>query len=281
MYVGWLWESVLVASREVIGIDVGQFDRVDRADDSDAFVRWMEQQRRLGPELLVERLALEESSVVLDVGCGPGVDLRELGSRAGLAVGVDRSTSMVDAARNRVDGLSAHAFVGDAATLPFRSVSFDACMARAVLVHSSAPELIVGEIARVLKPGGKVVLSEPDHGSHLVAGADHEVFERIKAHRRTMFQNPLVGRQLPNLAVRAGLRVERSWAFPIVHRRLDDARAGGGPFDKTVQSAVEAGAITNAEAASYFDTLTELDERGAFFFAAMAIAVEASRPADR
>ncbi len=277
---GWLWESVVVASREVIGIDVGEFDQVDRTDDADAFVRWMEQQRRLGPELLVERLALDDSSVVLDVGCGPGVDLRELGSRSGLAVGIDRSTSMVGAARNRVDGLSAYAFVGDAATLPFSSASFDACMARAVLVHSPQPKVAVGEIARVLKPGAKVVLSEPDHGSHLVAGADHDVFERIKAHRRTMFQNPLVGRQLPDLAVRAGLHVERSWAFPIVHRRLDDARAGGGPFDKAVQSAVEAGTITSAEAASYFDTLTELDERGAFFFAAMAIAVEASLPAN-
>lgn len=267
-----------MASREVIGIDVGQFDRVDRADDSDAFVRWMEQQRRLGPDLLVERLALDESSVVLDVGCGPGVDLGDLGSRSGLAVGIDRSVSMVEAARNRVSGLRAHAFVGDATALPFRSDSFDACMARAVLVHSPAPDVVVGEMARVLKPGGKVVLSEPDHGSHLVAGAEPDVFERIKAHRRTMFQNPLVGRQLPDLASQAGLRVERSWAFPIVHRRLDDARAAGGPFDKAVQSAVEAGAVTSEEATTYFDALTKLDERGAFFFAAMAIAVEASRP---
>ena len=267
-----------MSEKDIIAVDVGQFDDVDRSEDASAFVRWMEQQRRHGPDLLVDRLNLTRDSVVLDVGCGPGLDLAELGARSGFAAGIDRSTPMAEKSSERVLGLRAAALIGDGKALPFKSRSFDACMARAVLIHTPDPESVITEIARVLKPGGTVVLSEPDHGSHLVATPHQDVFERIKAHRRTQFRNPLIGRRLPDLATTAGLQLDRSWAFPIVHRKLDDARAAGGPFDRAVESAVEAGAITAEEARDYFSSLAQLDQRGAFFFVAMAIAVEASAP---
>ena len=269
-----------MGEQEIIAVDVGQFDQVDRRDDASAFVRWMEQQRRHGPDLLVERLDLGTESVVLDVGCGPGVDLAELGSRSGFAVGIDRSEQMVTTAGDRTVDLPATALVADGQALPLNAGTFDACMARAVLIHTPEPERVVAEIARVLKPGGTVILSEPDHGSHLVATPYQDVFERIKAHRRTQFRNPLVGRQLPDLATSAGLRVARSWAFPIVHRRLEHARAAGGPFDRAVESAVAAGAVNQSEADAYFESLHELDERGAFFFVAVGVSVEASTPSE-
>lgn len=273
-------QTSTVSENDVIAVDVGQFDNVDRSEDASAFVRWMEQQRRHGPDVLVDRLSLNSDSVVLDIGCGPGVDLAELGARSRLSVGIDRSKSMVARASARVVGLPAVAMHGDAQALPFTSGCFDACMARAVLIHTPDPESVVREIARVLKPASTVVLSEPDHGSHLVASPHQDVFERIKAHRRTQFRNPLIGRRLPDLVGTAGLQLDRSWAFPIVHRKLDDARAAGGPFDRAVQAAVEAGAITEREAEDYFSSLEELDQRGAFLFVAMAIAVEASTPSE-
>ena len=267
-----------MTDKDIIAVDVGQFDDIDRSEDAGAFVRWMEQQRRHGPDLLVDRLDLNDDSVVLDIGCGPGVDLAELGARSRFAAGIDRSKPMVTTASERVAGLRASAMVGDGQALPFRARTFDACMARAVLIHTPEPESVVKEIARVLKPGGTVVLAEPDHGSHLVATPHQDVFERIKAHRRTQFRNPLIGRRLPDLVTAAGLQLKRSWAFPIVHRKLDDARAAGGPFDRAVQAAVEAGAITGHEAEVYFSSLEQLDQRGAFFFVAMSVAVEASAP---
>jgi hypothetical protein len=119
------------------------------------------------------------------------------------------------------------------------------------------------------------VLSEPDHGSHLVATDEVEVFERVRAHRRTTFRHPLVGRDLPALAVAAGLEVVGRWAVPVEHRSLAGARASGGPFDGAVRSAVEAGAVTAEEGDRYLASLAERDGAGAFWFAALAFTVVA------
>jgi hypothetical protein len=119
------------------------------------------------------------------------------------------------------------------------------------------------------------VLSEPDHGSHLVATDEVEIFERVRAHRRTTFRHPLVGRDLPALAVGAGLEVVGRWLTPIEHRALAPARAAGGPFDRAVTAAVEAGAVSAEEGRRYLASLEERDAVGAFVFAALAVTVVA------
>ena len=83
-------------------------------------------------------------------------------------------------------------------------------------------------MARCLKPGGRLVLSEPDQGTHIVAAGvsrtTDEIFERLRQHRRTKFRNPLIGRALPRLVVDAGLTVVKTWATPIVYPTLQLAR---------------------------------------------------------
>ncbi len=69
------------------------------------------------------------------------------------------------------------------------------------------------------------------------------------------------------------MTVEGIWVTPIMHRSLADARASGGPFDVAVAAALAAGAISADEAERYLSSLSELDRRGAFLFAAMAVSV--------
>jgi SAM-dependent methyltransferase len=257
-------------------VDVGAFDRIEGTGAADDFVAWMAHQRRGGVDDAVAALDLADGDRVLDLGCGPGADLAALATRVGPsggAVGIDRAAAMTRAARAAAP--DAAVVVGDGQALPFGPSTFAGAWARAVLVHTPSPAAAVAELARVVRPGGHVALSEPDHGSHLVATDEVDVFERVRAHRRTTFRHPLVGRDLPALAVGAGLEVVGRWLTPIEHRSWATARAAGGPFDRAVDAAVAGGAVSAEEGRRYLVSLEERDAVGAFLFAALAVTVVA------
>lgn len=103
-----------------------------------------------------------ERGFLLDVGTGPGVLLMELVHRRPhlQLVGIDLSSDMVAAAeRNlRAFGDRASARVGDVVDLPFPDESFDLIVSSLSLHHWDHPEAAVAELARVLRPGGRVYI---------------------------------------------------------------------------------------------------------------------------
>jgi SAM-dependent methyltransferase len=256
-------------------ISVGGFDAVEKSADPEAFVTWMAMQRQFGPDSGIAALKLSPTDRVLDLGCGPGADAKVLREHTEDVVGLDLSTAMTRKAQTDVP--SASFLVADGQTLPFSDSSFDAVWMRLVLLHTPDPAATMSEITRVLKPGGRVVLTEPDQGSHLVATPHDDIFERIRAHRRTTFRHPTIGRNLPELATNAGLTVAKSWLNPIQIRSFALARAAGGPFDMATSQAIAAGAITADEGEAYLHSLEDLDRRGAFYFMALTVSVSARR----
>lgn len=255
-------------------IDVGGFDNVDSSATPEDYARWMAHQRVWGADRAIGRLELDSTSRVLDLGCGTGIDLQQMAELAGRCVGIDRSLAMVCASREIV-GVRASLACGDGSALPFAMDSFDACWSRLVLLHTPRPAMVVAEVARVVRAGGRAVFVEPDHGTHIVNTPEIEVFERVVHHRRTTFRDPLVGRRLPGLVSAAGMEVEQVRATPIVHTSLATARASGGPFDVAVEAAVAADAVTADEGRRYLSSLEQLDAAGAFVFSAMALTVVA------
>jgi phosphatidylethanolamine/phosphatidyl-N-methylethanolamine N-methyltransferase len=98
---------------------------------------------------------------ILEVGVGTGISLPDYG-RAHRVFGVDISEPMLHRAAERVaehglDNIEGLA-VMDAANLAFPDASFDVVVAQYVITTVPAPEATVDEFARVLKPGGEIVL---------------------------------------------------------------------------------------------------------------------------
>lgn len=105
-----------------------------------------------------------EDEVVLDYGCGPGNDLVgfAMWSAARRIVGIDVSETAIRLAHHR---LSLHGIdeqrvgivqLSDTGTaLPFDDATFDFLSSQGVLHHTSEPEAILGELHRVLRPGGE------------------------------------------------------------------------------------------------------------------------------
>ncbi len=115
-------------------------------------------------ELSAELMGIDPGDVVLDLACGPGNFTRRFAALVapdGLAVGFDASGAMLEraAAENKASGATNIALVrGDASELPFGDASFDSVCCYAALHMFPDPGRTLDEIARVLKPGGRVTL---------------------------------------------------------------------------------------------------------------------------
>ena len=114
----------------------------------------------------VLRADLQPGERVLDRGCGGGLDLA-LAARAvgpgGRVIGIDMAEPMVTRAQNALRQLGyshAVARVGYAEALPLPDASIDCVLANGILNLSPDKSAVLSEIARVLTPGGRLVLAE-------------------------------------------------------------------------------------------------------------------------
>ncbi len=119
---------------------------------------WVENMRA------IDALAVNSGDHVLDIGSGPGRSVAELAARAqnGRVVGIDPSELMAEIAvrRNRklVKARRAEIRVASAASLPFADNTFDKALCVHVIYFWNDLDTAFREIARVMKPGGRLAL---------------------------------------------------------------------------------------------------------------------------
>jgi SAM-dependent methyltransferase len=168
---------------------------------------WFRGRRAVCMGLLGRALAQERPLRVLDVGAGAGGFLAPLTQLAERVHFTDLDPSILSsaAARGRAGGPAAR---GDA--LPFGDGSFDLVCLFDVLEHIQDHERAAAELARVLRPGGRVFLHVP---AHPLLYAEND---RVAGHHRRYTRRGLV-----RLLERAGFEVERAThtnalLFPLI-----------------------------------------------------------------
>jgi SAM-dependent methyltransferase len=97
---------------------------------------------------------------VLEIGCGTGVHARLLAAAGARVSAVDLTPTAVELTRRRLELAGLHADVreADAESLPYADGSFDFVWSWGVIHHSESTDRVIAEIARVLRPGGRLAL---------------------------------------------------------------------------------------------------------------------------
>lgn len=106
-------------------------------------------------EVAVAALAPQPGQRVLDVACGTGNAAALVEDAGSDVTGIDAADRLIEVARDRLPG--ATFVVGDAAALPFADDAFDAAVSVFGIIFATAPA--AGELIRVLRPGGRAVIT--------------------------------------------------------------------------------------------------------------------------
>jgi demethylmenaquinone methyltransferase/2-methoxy-6-polyprenyl-1,4-benzoquinol methylase len=172
---------------------------------------------------LVSRLEIGSEARVLDVACGTGAVSVEIIRRYGArVVGVDQSASMLEEARRRV-GSRIELREARAEALPFEDASFDALTFTYLLRYVDDPKATMRELARVVRPGGRVAMLEFAVPGNPLARISWEAYVRVAL--------PLSGR-LISPGWRAvgdflGPSIREFWARWPLERLIDAWEAAG------------------------------------------------------
>lgn len=231
-----------------------------------------------------ELLGVRPGGRYLDAGCGTGDDvlaMARLAGPAGGAVGVDCDAALVAEAWRRAAaaGVPGAEFrLGDAHRLEWADGAFDGARADRAVQHMDDPARVMAELARVTRPGGRVVVGEPDWET-LVVDSPRRATTRAVVHHMTdrLVRHGWIGRQLPRFFRQAGLAdvTARGGVMAFTDMVAADRILG---LRRHARSAVEAGALDPGEAEDWLHELEEADRRGEFFGAVVGFVAAGRAP---
>ena len=257
--------------------EFGGFSDVDRTAAPTEYAAYLESLRdvdavRAWKERSFELLEPRPGMVLLDAGCGTGEDVRalaELVAPGGRAIGVDASEALIAEARRRAHGPPTELHLGDVRRLPLPDSSVDGCRSERLLMHLDVPAAAIREMARVVRPGGRVVVSEPDWGTLVIDPGDPETGREVAGAAAAGVRSGTAGRTLRRLLLEAGLTEVGVAARTLV---ITDAPLAERVFALEAASAraVEGGRLTAERAERWRAELARAAEEGRYMVAMTA-----------
>jgi len=180
-------------SQEFFATAAGSWDRLRSGLFGDSFYLWAV----LG--------LIDPALVVGDLGCGTGQLSETIAPHVKRVVAVDSSSDMLDAARTRLAELSnVDVRQGELEALPLEAGELDAAMMSLVLHYSADPALALAEVARVLRPGGRLLIVD-------MLPHDREEYQQQMGHVWLGFSD----KQISRYASGAGFGELRIRALPV------------------------------------------------------------------
>lgn len=258
---------------DVASVDVAQMTAIlDLQARIPAFLRLK--------EWAMTELAPQPGESALDIGSGTGEDVQAFAAAvgpAGRAVGAELNAGLREEAARRAAaaGLTTEFVHADALELPFEDDSFDVVRSERVFQHLTDPYAAAREIARVLRPGGRVVLIDTDWMTAVMHPLPQDVEAIMAEAMRTQFTNPRSGSRLRHYLASAGLRTMASTAETWLQ---EPDMAHRPPASLIGQQNVARGVLTQEQADALHAGFREAGDAGWFHMSLTMFAVAAVKP---
>lgn len=247
----------------ITDVDATAVDRVAEAMEISA----ADPQHQAMVQAYLSDLSLPAGARALEIGCGTGAIARALAARPGIGEvkGVDPSPLLIERARELAGGVANLSFaVGDGRDLDLEDAGFDLVLLHRVLSHVPSPDRVLAEAARVLRPGGSLVVFDGDYATITVATSRADPLQTcVEAFAPAYVTDPWIVRRLPPLLRAAGFPDVRLRSFGYVQveepeymvsivARGADALVASGQIGEALAGALKAEAWRRVEAHSFF-----------------------------
>jgi len=240
------------------------------------------------PEIVQQRLrtltalSLNAGEHALDVGCGPGFLVADMALQVGpegRAVGLDSSPDMLElAAARTAEFAQVELSEGNLQEVPAPDAAFDAVACTQVLLFVEDVPSALGEMHRVLKPGGRIAVLETDWRGVVMATDDDGLTRRLFDFwdRKAVSPN-LPVRLLPMLRD-AGFIAASVEAVPIINTGFTRGNFSNGFIRGLAKQARQADVIDEATQSAWLTEMQRRDARGDYFFSINRYLFSAVKP---
>ena len=208
---------------------------------------------------------------VCDLGCGNGMlteDLSRAVGAGGQVIGIDPSQDMLAAAADRCASLANVSLrEGNAEAIPLDDRSVDGVVSLQVLEYVAGIETALAECARVLRPGGRLVIGDMIFGSQVWFSDDPERMARFNRHWDQHVVWTDLPTELPDRLRKSGFEVEQVMPETFLDTVLRPDGLAAMMLILIEAYAVQEGLASAEEAAAWRNEQMELARDGRFFFA--------------
>lgn len=171
----------------------------------------------------------------LDIGCGPGLTTQALAEAVGAngdVLGVDIAAPMLAIARRRCTAMPQVRFeLCDVNALPCADASIDVALASQVYEYVDTVDAALHELARVIKPGGRVALVDTDWESAVWASHDDRRMRRVLDTWNEHIPHPQLPRTLKRRMAQAGFTAVTVTVVPLLNDAYDRQTYSVGMMD--------------------------------------------------